>query len=245
MPLPAPATLNLLRGLPVVDDGVAGERVTPTGAAIVKYLVGLGSDNPAVRHVLDDAGAPMIVGASGMGFGTRHLPDRPNALRCTQFLPLMAPIDAVRGDHVDCIEFEVDDQSSEDLAVGLERLREREDVLQVFQIPVFGKKGRLASRIHVVARDGSGAAVSQACFAETTTIGLRCQRLRRRVLPRSEAFAMAGDERAVRVKVSERSGALTAKAEMDDLARVRGGHAERERVRRATEHEALAARIAP
>jgi uncharacterized protein (TIGR00299 family) protein len=243
MPVPAPATLHLLCGLAVVDDGLAGERVTPTGAAIVRYLVGLDSDHLAARHIPDDAGAPMIVGASGMGFGTRRLPDRPNALRCTQFLPRMAPIES--GGHVDCIEFEVDDQSSEDLSVGLEHLREREDVLQVFQIPVFGKKGRLASRIHVVARDGSGDAVSQACFAETTTIGLRCQRLQRRVLPRSEAVAIAGDERAVRVKVCERSGTLTAKAEMDDLARVRGGHAERERVRRASEHEALAERIAP
>ena len=242
MPVPAPATLELMQGLAVVDDGVPGERVTPTGAAIVSYLVGT---DLAGKSAGAPGRAPMRVGASGMGFGTRRLPDRPNALRCTQFLPIASGSGAARNDHVDCIEFEVDDQSAEDLAVGLDRLREREDVLQAFQVPVFGKKGRMASRIHVVARDGSGDAVAQACFAETTTIGLRCQRIERRVLARSETPAAAGDEGQVRVKVCERSGALTAKAEMDDLARVRGGHAERERVRRASEHAALAERSVP
>lgn len=239
MPVPAPATLYLLRGMAVVDDGVRGERVTPTGAAILKHLA-----RSAPSDARGPSTDPMLVGANGLGFGARSLPDRPNALRCTQFLPVDAAGDGLAGDAVDCIEFEIDDQPAEDLAIGLDRLREHGDVLQVFQIPVFGKKGRLASRIHVLARAGTSEAVSRACFVETTTIGLRCQRLERRTLSRAESSAVAGGA-AVRVKVCERPGAATAKAEMDDLAHQAGGHAGREQVRRDAERQALASRPTP
>jgi uncharacterized protein (DUF111 family) len=238
MPVPAPATLHLLRGLPVIDDGVPGERVTPTGAAIVRYLLGASSPRGS-------AGAPMTVGASGLGFGKRVLPDRPNALRCTAFVPAEAvavmPATAPFEDVVDALEFEVDDQTAEDLAVGLERLREREDVLQVFQMPVFGKKGRMATRVHVVAREGAGEAVARACFVETTTIGLRCQRLERRTLARADVATSGEHAERLRVKLCERPNAVTAKAEMDDLACQPGGHAWRERMRRAAEARALGA----
>lgn len=240
MPVPAPATLHLLRGLPVIDDGLPGERVTPTGAAIVRYLVG---SRPA-----RGAEGAMTVRASGLGFGRRVLPDRPNALRCTAFVPVeaVAPsaVGAPRDDAVDTLEFEVDDQTAEDLAVGLERLRARGDVLQVFQMPVFGKKGRMATRVHVVAREGAGEAVARACFVETTTIGLRCQRLERRTLARADVATAGEHAGRLRVKLCDRPNALTAKAEMDDLARQPGGQAGREQVRRAAEAEALGARTA-
>jgi hypothetical protein len=239
MPVPAPATLHLLRGLPVVDDGVPGERVTPTGAAIVRYLLA-GSVDPRAND------APETVGASGLGFGRRELPDRPNALRCTAFVPIeaVAPSTAAapHEEAVDTLEFEVDDQTAEDLAVGLERLRARDDVLQVFQMPVFGKKGRMATRVHVVARGGAGEAVARACFVETTTIGLRCQRLERRTLARTDVATAGEPAERLRVKLCERPNAVTAKAEMDDLARQPGGHAWRERVRRDAEARALDAR---
>jgi len=144
---------------------------------------------------------------------------------------------------VDTLEFEVDDQTAEDLAVGLERLRARDDVLQVFQMPVFGKKGRMATRVHVVAREGAAEAVARACFVETTTIGLRCQRLERRTLARADVATAGEHAERLRVKLCERPDALTAKAEMDDLARQPGGHASRERVRRAAEAEALGPRF--
>ena len=241
MPVPAPATLHLLRGLPVIDDGVPGERVTPTGAAIVRYLVG-------GRPARGGTGRAMTVGASGLGFGRRVLPDRPNALRCTAFVPVEAvaapsATPVPREDAVDTLEFEVDDQTAEDLAVGLERLRARDDVLQVFQMPVFGKKGRMATRVHVVAREGAAEAVARACFVETTTIGLRCQRLERRTLARADVATAGEHAERLRVKLCERPDALTAKAEMDDLARQPGGHASRERVRRAAEAEALGPRF--
>ncbi|MGI3170871.1 LarC family nickel insertion protein [Pseudooceanicola sp. C21-150M6] len=72
LPVPAPATTLLLRGLPVTDDRIAGERVTPTGAAIAAHLSdGLLKPRPAQARM----------GSTGMGAGTRDLPDRPNILR--------------------------------------------------------------------------------------------------------------------------------------------------------------------
>ena len=71
MPVPAPATTVLLEGFPVHDDGIEGERVTPTGAAILRYL------QPDME-ALAPAGKLLT---SGMGFGSRVLPGQPNVLR--------------------------------------------------------------------------------------------------------------------------------------------------------------------
>lgn len=72
LPVPAPATSALLDGLPVTDDGISGERVTPTGAAIAAHLYdGMVCPRPDLARM----------GAQGMGAGTRDLPDRPNVLR--------------------------------------------------------------------------------------------------------------------------------------------------------------------
>ena len=89
------------------------------------------------------------------------------------------------------IAFEVDDQSAEELAVGLDALRAAEGVLDVVQLPAFGKKGRLATQIQVLARPETLDAVIERCFAETTTIGLRWRIEARAVLAR-EAVTRRG-----------------------------------------------------
>lgn len=242
MPVPAPATLRLLEGCVVVDDGVPGERVTPTGAAILRHVVEL---SPRNRR----GGAAERVGASGLGFGTRTLPDRPNAVRLTAYAQASGSPEAgapLPDDWVDTLEFDVDDQTGEDLAVGLDALRARADVLQVVQSAVVGKKGRLASRIHVVARAGSSEAVARACFVQTTTIGLRWRREQRFVVPRrSVQVDRGGGGPRVGVKLSVRDGATTAKVEMDDVANEDGGHAARERARADAQRLALAEVVEP
>src|SRR4051794_555298 len=113
MPIPAPATARLLEGMPTVDDGIPGERVTPTGAAILRYVTGLGRPSPR----------PRVLRGSGSGFGTGRLPGISNCLRVLVF-DEDASDGAVRGHReLGVVEFEVDDQSAEDLALGLERLR--------------------------------------------------------------------------------------------------------------------------
>ena len=134
MAVPTPATALLLEGFPVHDDGRAGERVTPTGAAILRHLA------PAVEA----PSAAMTLRASGSGFGTRRLEGMSNVLRV---LVLEGAAGGLRRERVAVCAFEVDDQTPEELAVALERLRALEPVLDVGQSPVIGKKGRLGAAV--------------------------------------------------------------------------------------------------
>lgn len=232
IPVPAPATLHLLQGIDVVDDGIGGERATPTGAAILRYLLSLrtadASDWPAPR---------MRPVASGYGMGTRRLPDRANTLRAVIYEHQPSP-STPTADRVLRIDFDVDDQPAEELAVALDLLRARPDVLQVLQLPVFGKKGRLSTRVELLAVEECQDQVVAACFEQTTTIGLRMQTVQRRLLARREV--LVGHEAGeVRVKVCERGSRSTAKAEMDDLASHAGDHAQRQALRRDAEARAL------
>jgi uncharacterized protein (DUF111 family) len=135
------------------------------------------------------------------------------------------------------VAFEVDDQTPEDLAIALDRLRSHPAVLDVLQSPVFGKKGRIAASIQVLADPAQLQAVTDACFLETATIGLRYQVVHRKTLPRDLRMVQVGNH-AVRVKVVQRPRAATAKAESDDTAQVEG-LAGRAALRRAAEDEGL------
>lgn len=224
LPVPAPATLVLLRGMVLVDDGIDGERITPTGAAILRHL--------APSQAAD--GVPRRLVAGGHGFGTRTLEGRSNVLRAQ----LYEPAKAAAGDRVAVIAFEVDDQTGEDLALALERLRALDGVLDVSQHMVAGKRGRLASHIQVLAAPEALDAVAEACLTETATIGLRWTLQDRLVLPRRQAVIDSGETR-FRVKIVERpGGGRTAKAEIADLAEA-GDRGARERRRREVEGRAM------
>jgi hypothetical protein len=221
LPVPSPAAARLLQGFEFIDDGFEGERVTPTGAAILNHL---GANRPAPRTRGRLAG-------SGHGFGTRTFPGLSNVLRVLAFEERHA---AAGEDRVTLIGFEVDDQSAEDLAIALDHLRAHPGVLDVLQIPAFGKKGRMTVQVQILAQPQAAEAVFDACFGETTTLGLRWQEVERRVLARRLA-SVELPERKVRVKVAQRPDAITAKAEADDLAGLSGGRSARERTRRSAE----------
>ena len=222
--VPAPATLLLLRGMTLVDDGIDGERITPTGAAILRHLAPRQGSDPIPRRLL----------AVGHGFGPRTLEGRSNVLRAQ----LYEPVAGAAAERVAVIAFEVDDQTGEDLAVALDRLRALDGVLDVTQHAVTGKRGRLASHIQVLAAPEALTAVAEACLAETATIGLRWTLQDRLVLARREAVIDSG-EGAFRVKIVERpGGGRTAKAEIADLAAA-GDRRARERRRREVEGRAM------
>lgn len=223
LPVPTPATVLLLKGFEFVDDGLEGERVTPTGASILKHL---GCSQAA------DRGARRLL-RSGTGFGTKTFPGISNVVRLLAFEAAQAAAQP-QGDEVVQVLFEVDDQSPEDLSIALDKLRAHPAVLDVLQSPAFGKKGRITMRIQVLAEVDGIEGVFDACFRETTTIGLRYQRMQRRKLARTGATVEAGG-RQVRVKVSQRPGRATAKVEADDLLNVMGGRAEREALRAEAE----------
>ena len=226
LPVPTPATALLLRGLAMADDGIPGERITPTGAAIIRHL-----DCSQKR----DRAPRKLVGA-GYGFGTRRFIGLSNTLRVLAFEPVGGEIDD-RADEVAVIGFEVDDQTAEDLAIGLDRLRAHPSIFDVLQMPAFGKKGRIGAHIQVLADPRELELVFDACFLETATIGLRYDISKRRVLPRDMKVVQV-DNRAVRVKVVQRPGSVTAKAESDDTAHA-AGHRTRAAMRRAAEDASL------
>jgi len=230
LPIPAPATAWLTRGMAMRNDGVPGERVTPTGAAVLHYL-------RAGHTPVALATEVMTLVSSGFGLGTRRLPDRANALRCLAFQK--APMQSCPSPdvEVDCIAFDVDDQSPEDLAVGLNHLRGEPGVLQVTQQAAFGKKGRMVAKIEIVASVDRTDAVVEKCFAETTTIGLRISRARRRVLPRTIVAPSRGG--LVSAKIVRRNATSSAKAEMDEIAANAVGYEQRQDLRRASEAAAL------
>jgi uncharacterized protein (TIGR00299 family) protein len=226
LPVPAPATVELLTGYPWRDDGVSGERVTPTGAAILRHLV------PADACAAGRADGRLA--GAGCGAGTRELPGVPNVLRALVFERAAA----ATGDTVAIIEFDVDDMTGEEIAAAAERLRARSGAVDVSLCTRIGKKGRPLTEFRVLVDLRGADAMAGACFVETSTLGLRIHEERRRILARAEvATAVGGDP--VRVKIADRpDGARTAKAEHDDVAAA-AGLAARRQARAAGEQRAL------
>lgn len=208
LPIPAPAAARLLQGFATFDDGRKGERVTPTGCAILKHLSPSAS-RPAAR-----------LGVTGVGWGTKRFQGLPNVLRILELdiaatgVSADAPPGALLRDEVRSLECEIDDQTPEDLAVALDHLRGLVGVLDVIQAPAFGKKGRLAVAVRVLCRPDAAESAARAILEETTTLGVRVGSLERLLLAREERV-----EDGVRVKRAQRpSGTPSVKAEMDDLA---------------------------
>jgi hypothetical protein len=228
LPVPAPATSQLLTGYAWHDDGIAGERVTPTGAAILRHLV------PAAQcGARRDAGRLVSVGC---GAGTRTLPGLPNIVRAL-ILECVPAADA-DADVVTVLEFDVDDMTGEEIAVAAERLRAEPGVVDVSVGTRHGKKGRPLADFRLLAKPHAADAIARACFTETSTLGLRVREERRRVLRRAEVAAPI-DGAAVRVKVALRPGGeRTAKAAQDDVAATRG-LGERRRTHAAAAQRAL------
>ena len=205
MPVPAPATARLLVGFAWRDDGVGGERVTPTGAAILRHL-----------HAQGRRSGGRLV-AVGTGAGTRDLPGRPNILRA-----LVMEAETVAGDEVDetvaALSFDIDDMTGEEIGAAADRLRALDGVLDLALSPLFGKKGRPLSGFRLLVRPDALDRVVLHCLDETSSIGLRWHIEQRRALARTERSVL---DEGVRLRVKEvmrPNGHLTRKAESDDLA---------------------------
>ena len=226
LPVPTPATIRLLEGFPLFQDDLDGERITPTGAAILRHL------KPSF--------APlrwfMRLNRSGIGFGSKTFPGISNILRVLAFDTAKNPF---AEDQVALCQFELDDQAPEDLAVALEHLRALPGVLDVMQAPVFGKKGRMAAHVQVLTQPEALNPVLEQCFTQTSTLGIRWQMVQRAVLARNSAVHEVAGQ-SVRVKhVRRPNDIVTAKAEMDDLADIKGGFAGREKLRHQAQDGAL------
>jgi len=157
LPVPAPATLALLGSAPVYAAGPPMERVTPTGAAILRMLNVTYAPLPAMR-----------VAAAGYGAGGRETPGQPNLLR----LLVGEEDDESATESVAVIETVIDDSTPQLLAYVSERLLEA-GAWDVYRTSMQMKKGRAGVQLTVLCRPDLVAALRDLIFRETTTIGLR------------------------------------------------------------------------
>jgi len=220
IPVPVPATAKILEGFLFVDDGENGERVTPTGAAILKFLEPAFSTDAVPRALL----------GTGMGFGTKEFESRANMLRAVFFST--QPTTATN-DMVEVLRCEIDDQTGEDLAVALDHLRATDGVLDVCQWPVFAKKGRVAIALQVLTQPAHAEGITEKILAETTTLGVRRTAQFRDILSRDHVDVDGTD-----VKLARRPGGVTAKAAIDDVSAIKTAKA-RGAQRRLFENQAL------
>ena len=167
-PLPAPATIELLRDCPVVDGGSTQELVTPTGAAIVTEIATFGP-LPA-----------LTVERIGYGVGSRDLLDRPNLLR--GILGDAAGVSGLERDTVTLLETHIDDSTPELLGHLMERLL-ASGALDVAYTPLQMKKNRPGVRLTVVAEPAQAEELARLVLRESSAIGVRfstCPRLKLR-----------------------------------------------------------------
>jgi hypothetical protein len=168
IPVPAPATLALLKGVPVEDAGLESETVTPTGAALARVL----SDGFGPLP-------PMAPEGVGYGVGSRDLPDRPNLLR----IVLGEATTEARSDSVVLLEANLDDCPPEWTGHLMERLFEA-GALDVWLVPVQMKKNRPGVLVQTVARPSDRERLADLILRESTTLGVRFQPMERRILER-------------------------------------------------------------
>ena len=218
-PVPAPATVEILKGIPVYSGEIQKELVTPTGAAIVATLASRFETLP-----------PMKIEKTGYGAGTRDLGGQPNVLRivvgeagrkiagrsarATQAHP------AVLGeDTVIVLEANLDDLSPQVFGYVMEKLFET-GALDVFGTAVQMKKNRPGTLLTVLAKPSDADNLSRIIFAETTTLGVRRREERRQVLAR-EWQTVTTRFGEVRIKVASMNGTISSYApEYEDCRRI-------------------------
>jgi pyridinium-3,5-bisthiocarboxylic acid mononucleotide nickel chelatase len=174
-PVPAPATLELLRDLPVYSSGVKKELVTPTGAALLRALDVTSSGFPPIR-----------MSATGYGAGSREIPGEPNVLRLvvgeasSPALQSGGPNNAKVG----IIETTIDDATPELLSYVADRLLAA-GASDVYRTAVQMKKGRTGTQLTILCTPAKAAALQKLVFLETTTLGLRYREEEKKSLERS------------------------------------------------------------
>jgi hypothetical protein len=198
LPVPAPATLKLLRDAPVYSSGPQVELVTPTGAAIVGMLISRFSPFPAMK-----------IEKAGYGAGTRDFPEHPNLLRLTigEAADEVITSASTSNDRIAVLEANLDDLSPQVLAYAMERLL-AEGALDVFSVPVQMKKSRPGALLTVLARVEDADRLTRTIFAETTTLGVRRREEQRQTLARRwETVDTTWGP--VRIKVANMNGSVS------------------------------------
>ena len=222
-PVPAPATVALLKNAPVYSNGIEAELLTPTGALILTEYASEFGPVP-----------PMTIDRVGYGAGDRELKETPNVVRVLvgqaatpQDLKTSGPQDLETSRPQDyrvaVLECEIDDMNPQIFGVLMDKLYAA-GALDVFYAAVQMKKNRPGTLMTVVAKPEQREALMEIVFRESTTIGVRHQELSRECLDR-EMVTVATPLGSVRFKVARRGGrVLNAQPEFDDLAKLSQVH---------------------
>jgi uncharacterized protein (TIGR00299 family) protein len=199
-PVPAPATIQLLQGVPIYSGSQCSEMVTPTGALLITDYATEYGPVP-----------PMRVKTIGYGAGARDFHDAPNVLRV-----LIGESDATAPSHsVVVIEAEIDDMNPQIFGVVMDQLL-AEGALDVFYTPIQMKKNRPGTLLSVIAVPTARDRLTATIFRETTTIGVRYREMTRECLDR-ETKTVTTAFGPVRFKIARRNGEiLNAAPEFDD-----------------------------
>ena len=193
LPVPAPATANILAGIPYYKSDVQTELCTPTGAAVLKYYACEFIDNPSFRNVAK----------IGVGAGTKQL-ENANILRAFLY-------DDGAVTELSC---NVDDMTGEELGFAIEMMM-KNGALDCFATPVMMKKGRPAYMLTVLCNSGDTEDFVRLVFKHTTTLGVRKYTPARYTLER-EFIADSG----VQIKHSEGYGTQKEKIEFDNIKKL-------------------------
>ncbi|MBN1296832.1 nickel pincer cofactor biosynthesis protein LarC, partial [bacterium] len=174
VPIPAPATALILNGIPIVDDGLPGERTTPTGAALAAVCV-------------DRFASPgkMIPETIGYGAGSLDSGDRANVMRIVIGRSLEDDDqNETSTEELTMLETDIDDDTPEMMGHVMDRLIDRAEVLDAVIVPVLRKKGRPGYLIRVLVRSEAISAIVALLFSETATLGVRESKVNRHTLQR-------------------------------------------------------------
>jgi pyridinium-3,5-bisthiocarboxylic acid mononucleotide nickel chelatase len=203
-PVPAPATVRLLQGVPVYSSGVDAELVTPTGALLVSAYASSYGPVP-----------PMTIDRVGYGAGDRDGPGTPNVLRVL----IGETPEQGTFERVVVLECEIDDMNPQIFGTVMDRLY-KAGALEVYFTAVQMKKNRPGTLLTVIAAPERRQPLSAIIFGETTTIGVRYQELDRERLER-ETMSVDTPFGPIRFKLARLGEAIVnAAPEFDDCARV-------------------------
>ncbi len=191
LPVPAPATLKLLQGIPCYSSGIKKELTTPTGAAVIGYFADEFCSMPSIC-VLD----------AGYGAGGYNPKDTPNLLRVISGERSAAP----KAQPMSMIETNIDDMNPEFYEHVMETLFQC-GAVDVFFTPVFMKKNRPATLLSVLVPRENVDVVARILLAETSTFGVRHYEVGRTVLDRTEATVKTSHGK-VRIKIGSLNGSV-------------------------------------
>lgn len=200
LPVPAPATANILKGIPVYGGSVSGELCTPTGAALLKYFVSEFREMPLMK-----------IEKIGYGMGKKDF-ERANCVRVS-----LGETPSKKDDVLE-LSFNLDDMTAEKIGFAMERFFEA-GALDVYTVPVGMKKQRPGTLMRLLCKEADAEKMVREIFHHTTTNGIRQARLERYVLNR-RMETIETEWGPVRNKIVSGYGTERSKLEYDDVSRI-------------------------